>query len=128
MHFETHNSSLIFQQIRNTDIPERMQLRDFPVTAVPEGSDELDEEAEWIYKQAFCKPTISSQDGHGGADARERSRKGPQTIGKIKKALDFMRNQHFEVPFIAFYRKEYVQPELNINDLWKVYKFDEKVC
>jgi len=38
-----------------------MQLRDFPVTAVPEGSDELDEEAEWIYKQAFCKPTISNQ-------------------------------------------------------------------
>jgi hypothetical protein len=68
------------------------------------------------------------QDGHGGADARDRARKGPQTIGKIKKALDFMRNQHFEVPFIAFYRKEYVQPELNINDLWKVYKFDEKVC
>jgi transcription elongation factor SPT6 len=68
------------------------------------------------------------QDGHGGADARDRARKGPQTIGKIKKALDFMRNQHFEVPFIAFYRKEYVQPELNINDLWKVYKYDEKVC
>jgi transcription elongation factor SPT6 len=40
-----------------------MQLRDFPVTAVPEGSDELDEEAEWIYKQAFCKPTISNQVG-----------------------------------------------------------------
>jgi transcription elongation factor SPT6 len=38
-----------------------MQLRDFPVTAVPEGSDELDDEAEWIYKQAFCKPTISNQ-------------------------------------------------------------------
>jgi hypothetical protein len=38
-----------------------MQLRDFPVTSVPEGSDELDEEAEWIYKQAFCKPTISNQ-------------------------------------------------------------------
>jgi transcription elongation factor SPT6 len=38
-----------------------MQLRDFPVTAVPEGSDELDEESEWIYKQAFCKLTISNQ-------------------------------------------------------------------
>jgi hypothetical protein len=38
-----------------------MQLRDFPVTAVPEGSDELDDESEWIYKQAFCKPTISNQ-------------------------------------------------------------------
>lgn len=38
-----------------------------------------------------------------------------------------MRNQTLEVPFIAFYRKEYVQPELNINDLWKVYKYDAKV-
>jgi transcription elongation factor SPT6 len=37
-----------------------------------------------------------------------------------------MRNQHLEVPFIAFYRKEYVLPELTVNDLWRVYKFDEK--
>lgn len=110
-------------EIRITDIPERMQLRDFPVTPVPEGSDELDEEAEWIYRQAFCKPTISVQDG----SERDRPRKGPQTVGKIKRALDFIRNQNFEVPFIAFYRKEYVLPELNINDLWKVYKYDEKV-
>lgn len=111
-------------EIRVTDIPERMQLRDFPVTPVPEGSDELDEEAEWIYRQAFCKPTISVQDG----SERDRPRKGPQTVGKIKRALDFIRNQNFEVPFIAFYRKEYVLPELNINDLWKVYKYDEKWC
>ncbi|XP_077258460.1 transcription elongation factor SPT6 isoform X1 [Temnothorax americanus] len=115
-------------EVRNTDIPERMQLRSVPVTPVPEGSDELDLEAEWIYKQAFCKPTISIQDAHLNAEAKERARKGPQTIGKIKKALDFMRNQHFEVPFISFYRKEYVLPELNINDLWKVYRFDAKWC
>ncbi|XP_025986196.2 LOW QUALITY PROTEIN: transcription elongation factor SPT6 [Solenopsis invicta] len=115
-------------EIRNTDIPERMQLRSVVVTPVPEGSDELDLEAEWIYKQAFCKPTISIQDVHLNAEAKERARKEPQTIGKIKKALDFMRNQHFEVPFISFYRKEYVLPELNINDLWKVYKFDAKWC
>ncbi|XP_078047458.1 transcription elongation factor SPT6 isoform X1 [Augochlora pura] len=115
-------------EIRNTDIPERMQLRSVPVTPVAEGSDELDLEAEWIYKQAFCRPTISIQDAHLNAEAKERARKGPQTIGKIKKALDFMRNQHFEIPFISFYRKEYVLPELNINDLWKVYKFDAKWC
>ncbi|KAG5326675.1 SPT6H factor, partial [Acromyrmex heyeri] len=115
-------------EIRNTDIPERMQLRSVPVISVQEGSDELDLEAEWIYKQAFCKPTVSIQDAHLNAEAKERARKGPQTIGKIKKALDFMRNQHFEVPFISFYRKEYVLPELNINDLWKVYKFDAKWC
>lgn len=38
-----------------------------------------------------------------------------------------MRNQSLEVPFIAFYRKEYVSPELTLSDLWKVYKYDEKV-
>jgi hypothetical protein len=54
--------------------------------------------------------------------------KGPSTVEKIREALNFMRNQQFEVPFIAFYRKEYVEPELNINDLWRVWHFDEKVC
>lgn len=113
----------IDNDIRNIDIPERMQLRDNKITPVAEDSTELDEEAEWIYKQVFQKPTISRQEGRDGPDSRT---KGPQTVGKIKKALDFMRNQQLEVPFIAFYRKEYVQPELNINDLWKVYKWDSK--
>ena len=49
-------------------------------------------------------------------------------VEKIKKALDFMRQQFLEVPFIAFYRKEYVLPELKINDLWRVYKMDELYC
>lgn len=31
------------------------------------------------------------------------------------------------MPFIAFYRKEYVEPELNIHDLNRVYHWDEKV-
>ncbi|XP_033218943.1 transcription elongation factor SPT6 isoform X2 [Belonocnema kinseyi] len=115
-------------EIRTTDIPERMQLRTVPVTPVAEGSDELDLEAKWIYEQAFHRPTISVQDSHLNAEAKERANKPPQTIEKIKKALDFIRNQHFEVPFISFYRKEYVLPELNINDLWKVYKFDAKWC
>ncbi|XP_043252748.1 transcription elongation factor SPT6-like isoform X1 [Colletes gigas] len=115
-------------EIRTTDIPERMQLRSIPITPTAEGSDELDLEAEWIYKQAFCQPTISVQDAHLNEEAKERAKKGPQTVNKIKKALDFMRNQNFEVPFISFYRKEYVLPELNINDLWKIYKFDTKWC
>lgn len=37
-----------------------------------------------------------------------------------------MRNQNFEVPFLAYYRKEYVEPELDINALWRVYHFDAK--
>ena len=46
---------------------------------------------------------------------------------KIKEAIKFIRNQLFEVPFIAFYRKEYVDTCLLVPDLWKVYLFDEKV-
>ena len=39
-----------------------------------------------------------------------------------------MRNHFFEVPFIANYRKEYVKPELDLYDLWKIWQWDEKVC
>ncbi len=38
-----------------------------------------------------------------------------------------MRNHFFEVPFIASYRKEYVEPELDRSDLWKIWQWDEKV-
>ena len=104
-----------------------MQLRDVKITPVAEDSTELDEEAEWIYKQAFAKKTVSDQVTMIAAENRESDCKGDQTVGKIRKALDFMRNQNFEVPFIAFYRKEYVLPELQIGDLWRVYKYDGKV-
>ncbi|VDN42243.1 unnamed protein product, partial [Gongylonema pulchrum] len=81
----------------------------------------------------------------------ERSKIIAEAPDKIKEALKFIRNQLFEVPFIAFYRKEYVESCLVINDLWKVpfiafyrkeyvesclvindlwkvYQWDEKVC
>ena len=41
-------------------MPERMQLRMIPVTSASES--ELDKEAEWIYRQAFLKSPVSSQD------------------------------------------------------------------
>ncbi|XP_065344159.1 transcription elongation factor SPT6 [Cloeon dipterum] len=112
-------------QIRNTDIPERIQLRQVPLVKVAKDSPELEEEAKWIFANAFSKGTISQQEGEG----RGASKKDPvTTIPKIKKCLEFIRCDLFEVPFIAFYRKEYTQPELNINDLWKIYKHDEKWC
>ncbi|XP_072099804.1 transcription elongation factor SPT6 [Mobula birostris] len=115
-------------EIRVTDMPERFQLRAIPVK--PCEDDELEEESEWIYRNAFSTPTVSLQESseylERGQGISNFSRKGPATIQKIKEALNFMRNQHFEVPFIAFYRKEYVEPELNINDLWKVWQWDEK--
>ncbi|XP_046533786.1 transcription elongation factor SPT6 isoform X1 [Equus asinus] len=115
-------------EIRATDLPERFQLRSIPVKGAED--DELEEEADWIYRNAFATPTISLQEScdylDRGQPTSTFSRKGPSTIQKIKEALGFMRNQHFEVPFIAFYRKEYVEPELHINDLWRVWQWDEK--
>lgn len=110
-------------EIRVTDMPERFQLRQVPVKPTEEG--EIEEESEWIYKQAFSTPPTSQQNLLE-QESGTYNRRGPTMINKIKKAIDFMRNQHLEVPFIAFYRKEYVESDLNINDLWKVWQWDEK--
>ena len=71
-------------EIRITDIPERMQLRAVPVTAVPEDSDELDREAEWIYKHGFTKPTLTKQMNYMREDCDEWQGK-TATVEKIKK-------------------------------------------
>ena len=33
-----------------------------------------------------------------------------------------------QVPFIATYRRECIDPELTEDDLWKIWQWDEKVC
>ena len=50
------------------------------------------------------------------------------TTEKIRNALEHIRIKNFEPPYINFYCKEYVLPELKINDLWQVYFFDEEWC
>jgi transcription elongation factor SPT6 len=113
--------------IRNADIPERFQLRSVPVTSCDE--QEIIEEADWIYLNAFVTPTISIQDDSGeGKHEPIGGRKPNSAVSRIREALRFMRNEFLEVPFITFYRKEYVEPELSSNDLWTIYKWDEKWC
>jgi len=33
-----------------------------------------------------------------------------------------------QIPYIANYKKEYVEPELDMYDLWRVWQWDEKWC
>jgi transcription elongation factor SPT6 len=105
------------QQIRIEDKPERFMLRNTQVQPEPNDS-ELDREAEWIYKQLFDQKTTISQ--------QESTYKPSSVIPKIRDVLNYMRNQFLEVPFIATYRKEYILPELNVDDLWRIYEYDEK--
>lgn len=118
------------QDIRLTDQPERFQLRSLPVRQCERA--ETEEETEWIFRQGFLKMPISQQElpGDSGASARAQAqqRRSPHVRTKIREALHFMRNHSLEVPFIAFYRKEYVEPELKIEDLWKIFKMDETWC
>lgn len=57
-----------------------------------------------------------------------RTKADEEAPEKIREALLCIRRQIFEVPFITFYRKEYVNPWLDDpSDLWRVYESDEKV-
>lgn len=117
-------------EIRNVDLPERFQLRSIPVTEASE--EELNNEAEWIFRNAFHTNTISVHNPEAEYTDEKHApiagRKSVTVVDKIKETLNFIRNKKYEVPFIAFYRKEYVQSELSINDLWVIYKWDEKWC
>ena len=33
-----------------------------------------------------------------------------------------------QIPYIANYKKEYVEPELELYDLWRIWSWDEKWC
>lgn len=71
------------------------QLRQIRVTQTEEG--ELDEEAEWIYKQAFTTKLISKLSDHGEGQYSYYQPKSVSAINKIRDALNFMRNHLHEV-------------------------------
>lgn len=114
-------------EIRNNDLPERYQLRAVPVTGAEQS--EVQEESEWIYHNLYEMPTISKQDKSSSSMRYPLGGIKPKSvIASIQQVVHFLRNHLQEVPFIAFYRKEYYMPDLNINDLWLIYRWDEKWC
>ena len=52
--------------------------------------------------------------------------KAKSAEAKINNVLKQIRNDHFEIPFIATYRKECIQDDLTTDDLWKIYHWDER--
>ncbi|GMS90041.1 hypothetical protein PENTCL1PPCAC_12216, partial [Pristionchus entomophagus] len=119
--------------IQQKDVPERFQVRQVKVTEASE--EEVELEARWIYAHAFKDKPLTKQDdnmlqvlqqeGMTEDDAMKIDEEAPT---RIKETLKYFRNSNFEVPFIGFYRKEGIADLLQINDLWKVYKWDSKWC
>lgn len=112
-------------EIRNNDIPERFQLRNTPVTKCSEN--EIKAEAQWIYKNLYTMDMITKQENLNSIGPGPIGGRKPATVlVSIVEVLHFLRNNFLEIPFIAFYRKEYYTPHLTINDLWLIYQWDEK--
>ncbi|KAG9508769.1 Transcription elongation factor SPT6, partial [Fragariocoptes setiger] len=116
---EQEHLSAVDTAIRLKDEPERFVTR--PMTDADEA--EIDLEAEWLNDYAFTKRTISVQEPNHEPIAGGKS----GMVSQIKEALKFMRNSKLEVPFIYFYRREYIMP-LSMSDLWTIFKADEKWC
>ena len=128
------------QQIRIEDKPERFMLRSLPVTVEPDDM-ELEKEAKWIFSQVFQGKKCISDQYFTAPKQEERMDEAGNTIAspviqKIKDVVNFIRNEFLEVPYIAHYRKEFINREneefnertdLSIDDLWKIYEMDEKV-
>ncbi|CAI5444808.1 unnamed protein product [Caenorhabditis angaria] len=125
------------KKIQMEDAPERFLLRKTPVTECDD--EELEKEAKWIFKYAFDTDSAMNQTStHDydklacllNLDSDQTDQKRAEVVNSIREVLRFIRVKatSFEVPFIAFYRKEYIDQTLNLNNLWKVYEYDEKWC
>ena len=127
------------KKIREQDVPERFLTRRTPIRETIDDA-EIEEEAEWIYTMAFNTNTLTIQKANADTLTPLAGQKDPSVILKIREVLSFMRKLLLEVPFIATYRKEYItgnrpqddpdRPkfELDRNDLWTIYQWDEKYC
>eukprot|EP01117_Protostelium_nocturnum_P006766 TRINITY_DN242_c0_g1_i1.p1 TRINITY_DN242_c0_g1~~TRINITY_DN242_c0_g1_i1.p1 ORF type:complete len:1509 (+),score=429.08 TRINITY_DN242_c0_g1_i1:233-4759(+) len=107
--------------IRSIDIPERLQARS--LNREKANANELTSEATWIYQQLYNN------------DEGQLDRK---LISRIINVLEFIRNDHYEIPYIQRYFEDYINTQnqadsstnpsktLETYDLWEIYDWDEK--
>eukprot|EP00166_Cyanidium_caldarium_P004306 ctg_4500.g523 len=92
-------------QIRDTDVPERLQLHYDRGDALRPEMDESDlrYEAEWIATHGFARlPEFAALDATGQNEL----------LDGIASMLRFVRVHHYDVPYIAMYCREYLEPHL----------------
>ena len=94
--------------IRDTDAPEREQLR-FPSSvqmpgmspnfwSFSKGIENLKDEAQWIYQKLF-------KDRENNASSGQVLIVQEKVLPKVETVLQFIHEEHFEVPYINIYKK-----------------------
>jgi len=96
------------EAIKQTDVPERLQMR-FPNRPIPEERD-LVNEATWIHKFLTLSEGLESE----------------KVVPKIANVLRNLLVNRMEIPFILNYRRDYWVPELEASHLWDIFDLDEK--
>ena len=96
-------------KIRNTDVPERLQLayKDRPAPT----QNELQAESVWIFEKIKKLRNNPLSEAHRA---------------KIFAALNNFRFNNLEVMFQAYYRKNELMGEIGLNDLWTIFELDEE--
>ncbi|KAF3790785.1 Transcription elongation factor [Nymphaea thermarum] len=85
-------------QIRDKDMPERIQLFEEMVGPIPEDDESIQAEATWIFNQLSGSAMLRLFGEHAAVPEIDRE--------DIANVLGMLHVQKFEIPFIAMYRKE----------------------
>lgn len=95
-------------QIRDIDIPERMQISELSTGPPPTDEMSIEEESSWIYNQLVnsMPPLFGKRGSITEVDASLPPADKNGLLNDISRFLELMHVQKLDVPFIAMYRKE----------------------
>ncbi|KAF6149458.1 hypothetical protein GIB67_016996 [Kingdonia uniflora] len=95
------------EEIRETDIPERMQIVEESTGPAPADEMSLEEESAWIHDQLLSTMLhLFGKEELNEDDLNERTELSENIKHDISNLLELMHVEKFDIPFIAMYRKE----------------------
>ncbi|KAJ2640152.1 Transcription elongation factor spt6 [Coemansia sp. RSA 1286] len=134
------------EDIRATDVPERMQLRAAGREFLrPLSDDEIEEETTWVVRQLHAWLSRHAAESWDSADGEEPFSQADfineRFLAAVLSVLKLLSQEFLEVPFIARHRREvFVTREgdaregeepatrewLTTGDLWRLYDYDQQ--